>query len=161
MQQELNKEASIPFSIRLLATGFLSGYSPVAPGTAGSLVGLLLYLIPGMEHTLVLTMMTTVLFFVGVYVSNQLEQLLGEDPQIIVVDEIIGMWISFLLLPKTLWTIVVAFVFFRVYDTIKPPPARKIEKIKHGWGIMLDDVVAGIYANITVRLVMLIFSRSL
>ena len=157
MQQELNKKVSIPLSARIIATGLISGYSPIAPGTAGSLVGVALYLIPGMDGIFVLPFATAVLFFVGVYFSAQLEQLLGDDPQIIVVDEIVGVWISLILLPKTIWIVIIAFFLFRVYDTVKPPPARNVERLGGGWGIMLDDVVAGVFTNLTVQLIMLIF----
>ena len=89
-----------------------------------------------------------------------MEKRLGEDPQIVVIDEIVGMWISLIILPKTIWIVLLAFFFFRVYDTIKPPPARSLEHLKHGLGIMLDDVAAGVYANISVRVILVLFGGS-
>jgi phosphatidylglycerophosphatase A len=65
-----------------------------------------------------------------------------------VIDEIVGMWISLLWMPKTVIAVAVAFILFRVMDVLKPEPARTVEKLPGGWGIMLDDVVAGLYANI-------------
>ena len=141
-----NNHVDVPFFSRLIATGLFSGYSPIVPGTAGSLTGLAFYAIPGMEKTISLSLAIVATFFAGVYTSNQMEKKLGEDPPVVVIDEIVGMWIGLL-----------AFFFFRIYDIIKPPPARKLEHLKNGWGIMLDDVAAGIYANITVRLLLFIF----
>ncbi len=74
------------------------------------------------------------------------------DPSIIVIDEIVGMWITMLLIPKTVPAIVIGFVLFRLFDIIKPYPAKQLEHIPSGWGIMLDDVVAGIYANIATQI---------
>ncbi len=154
------EKASVSFLARCIATGFFSGYSPLIPGTAGSIVGLLLYAIPGIENTMTLASLIIVMFFIGTATAAKMERHLGEDPQVVVIDEIVGMWISLLLLPKTLTIALMGFFFFRVYDTIKPQPARYAEHFKHGWGIMLDDVVAAIYANVSVRLVLLFFFKS-
>ncbi len=141
-----------PFVHRLLATGFFSGYSPVAPGTAGSLVGVAFYLLPGFEDPVVLSILIACVFFAGTFSASVLERLLGEDPAVVVIDEIVGMWVSLLLLPKTLPVIVASFLAFRFFDIVKPPPARQLERLRGGWGIMLDDVAAGVYANLAVRL---------
>ncbi|MFI5252095.1 MAG: phosphatidylglycerophosphatase A [Bacteroidota bacterium] len=142
---------------QFFATGFYSGYSPVASGTAGSLVGLLLYAIPGMEQLAVLSIATIITFALGVFTSGEMEKIHGDDPSIVVIDEIVGMWISLLFLPKGWIIAVFAFIFFRIYDIIKPPPARQVEHISGGWGIMLDDVFAGMYANISVQIIHFIF----
>lgn len=143
----------VKFLSKMLATGFFSGYSSITPGTMGTLVGIFFYaLVPGGE-TFTLLLVTIITFFVGVWTSAQLERQLGNDPQVIVIDEIVGMWISLLFLPQLMWTIAIAFVFFRIYDTFKPFPARRVEFFKHGWGIMLDDVIAGIYANLSTQFI--------
>ncbi len=142
---------------RCIATGVYSGYAPVAPGTAGSLVGLLIYLIPGIEQWLPLSLITVIFFFAGAAAAGRMERIHGKDPSIVVIDEIVGMWISLFLLPKTAGVAILAFFFFRGYDIIKPPPARMVERIEGGFGIMLDDVFAAIYANISVRIVLAIF----
>ena len=152
-----SKAAPVPFFVRLIATGLFSGYSPVVPGTAGTLVGLALYAIPGMESTASLCLATAGLFAIGTWASAKMERVFGEDPSIVVVDEVVGMWISLILLPKTLRIALLAFFFFRFYDIIKPPPARQAERLRNGWGIMVDDVVAGVYANLTVRVLVLLF----
>jgi hypothetical protein len=79
----------------------------------------------------------------------------GPDPSIVVIDEIVGMWVSLLFLPASLPLSVAAFVAFRILDVVKPEPARWLERLPDGWGIMLDDVAAGIYANIACRLLLL------
>jgi phosphatidylglycerophosphatase A len=157
MPQNQSNQVSVPFVSRLIATGLFSGYSPIVPGTAGSLVGLAFYFIPGMELSLTLAIVTVITFVIGTITAAQLERQLGEDPSVVVIDEIVGMWISLIAFPKTIWIILLAFFFFRIYDIIKPPPARHLEHYKHGLGIMLDDVAAGIYANITVRILLFIF----
>ncbi len=152
-----NQDSSVSPLSRFLATGFFSGYSPIVPGTAGSLVGLLIYAIPGMNRPILLGISILLMFFVGVGTSARMEKQYGEDPSIVVIDEIVGMWISLLFLPRNLWVALLAFVFFRVYDTVKPPPARQWERFRQGWGVMLDDVAAGVYANISVWLILLVF----
>ncbi|MGA2623239.1 MAG: phosphatidylglycerophosphatase A [Bacteroidota bacterium] len=159
LQEQRSNNPPVSFPTRFLATGFFAGYSPVIPGTAGSLVGLLLYALPGMENTLTLGAASLVMLLVGTFVSAKMEKRYGEDPSIVVIDEVVGMWISLLTLPKNLVVALMAFVWFRVYDTIKPSPARQLERLQHGWGIMLDDVAAGIYANVTVRIILLLFPR--
>src|SRR5258708_7415812 len=117
---------------RFSVTGMVSGCAPVAPGPAGSLVGLAIYLIPGFESPLLLAAAAAALFFVGVFTAAQMEKALGEDPPVVVVDEVVGMWISLLLLPKTLWVGILSFLFFRLFDIIKPPPATALEKYGNG-----------------------------
>ena len=153
---EINSK-DIPFLHRFFATGFYSGFSPIVPGTAGSLVGLLIYLIPGVENIFVLGPLSILFFFIGIFTSARLEKQLGEDPSIVVIDEIVGMWISLFFLPKIPAIYIGAFVLFRVFDIVKPSPARQVEQYKGGWGIMLDDVFAGIYANIVMQIILLIF----
>ena len=155
-QQNLNKNNSIPFLTKFIATGFYSGYSPVAPGTAGSVAGLLFFLIPGFGTPIPLATAAIIGFLIGTFTSNQMEKRFGEDPPIVVIDEIVGMWISLLFLPKNLFVIFTAFILFRIFDIVKPQPARYMEKFQHGWGIMLDDVVAGIYANVATQILILV-----
>ena len=163
----------IPFLPRIIATGLFSGYIPWTSGTFGTLVGVLFYLIPGAEHPAVLGAMSVIGFFVGVWASARVAEIVGHrltrtaemskrlfqpgdhetaDPSIVVIDEIVGIWITYLFLPKTLVVIIAGFIAFRACDILKPQPARALERVPHGWGIMLDDVVAGIYANIATQI---------
>ncbi len=132
-----------------MATAFGAGFSPIAPGTAGSLVGLALYWPLQMAAPPVQVAVTVAAFFAGVAASTRLADRLGrKDPGAAVVDEVVGMWLSLLFLPFTPATAVAAFLLFRVLDVFKPGPARQLESLPGGWGIMADDVMAGIYANL-------------
>jgi phosphatidylglycerophosphatase A len=143
-----------------LATGFGSGYSPFAPGTAGSLVGLVLFW-PLQRLDLGLQVVVVIAVFVlGVAVAGDVARRVGrEDPGIVVVDEVVGMWISLLALPWGPGVAFAGFFLFRIMDVVKPFPARRLEDLPAGWGIMADDVMAGIYANVALRLGLLLVSR--
>jgi phosphatidylglycerophosphatase A len=134
-----------------LATWFGCGYAPAAPGTAGSLaalaIGILLHAYAGLapRHFLVLA---AVLFFPAVWaagVTARLKQL--KDPQIVVVDEVIGQWIALAGARTFNWkSCLAALALFRLFDVWKPPPVRQLEALPGGLGINADDVMAGIYA---------------
>ena len=144
-----------------LATGFGSGYSPLAPGTAGSAVGLLLW---WPLHALPLAQQLAAIALVslaGVAAAGHVARRAGiEDPGIVVVDEIAGMWVSLLLLPLTPATAAAGFLLFRVMDVLKPYPARQFEQLPGGWGIMADDLMAGVYANLLLRVGLLVWPLS-
>ncbi len=148
-----------PFFIRIIATGFYSGYSPIAPGTVGSLVALVIYWILNLINPIIFFIVIIITFFIGIISSQRMELILGEDPPAVVIDEIVGMWISLLFIHKNHFLVIAAFFIFRIYDIIKPQPARFVEKFKNGWGIMLDDVVSGIYSNITLQLIIIIIHK--
>jgi phosphatidylglycerophosphatase A len=95
---------------------------------------------------------TVVVYFAGVAASTRLAIRLGrKDPGAAVVDEVVGMWLALLFLPFTPATALAAFLLFRVLDVFKPWPARQFEALPGGWGIMTDDVMAGVYANLLLR----------
>jgi len=145
---------------KTIATGFGSGYAPIAPGTAGAAVGCVLlwayiYFIGISNYWnfqigfFLLTLFTTI---IGAKATREVEKEWGEDPSKVVIDEIIGVWISLLFLPLTWQNILLGFILFRIFDIAKPLGIRKLEAIKNGWGVMLDDVLAGIYANICLQI---------
>jgi phosphatidylglycerophosphatase A len=135
------------------ATVFYSGYSPVAPGTAGSLAALLpLAAFPSVGFATLLAM-TAAVFFIGVAVSKRFEEAYGEDPQVVVIDEFAGMWITMLFVPITWLTLGAGFILFRIFDIVKPPPARQFESLPRGWGVMLDDAAAGVYAGLALLII--------
>ena len=138
---------------RLFGSGFFSGYIPIAPGTFGSLVALAIYLIPGFENPTILLTLISLFSIMGVYTGNKFEKVYGKDPAQCTIDEMVGMWITLLFIPKYIWYILIAFIIWRILDIIKPFPANIVEKIKGGWGIMLDDIVAGIYSLILVHII--------
>jgi len=121
------------------------GYSPVAPGTAGSLVAVaILWLVPFSRPGLIAYFIVVTL--IGVWAAHRAEMLLGgKDPGAIVIDEVAGMALSVLALPLTPAVLAVAFVLFRVFDVVKPPPARGSQSLPGGVGVMVDDLIAGLY----------------
>ena len=95
------------------------------------------------------------LFFAGVWASTIVEQVLERhDPGVVIVDEVVGMLVALMLLPSTITVIFLAFLLFRVFDIIKPYPARWCEQLSRGWGIMMDDVVAGLYVNVLIHIIL-------
>lgn len=145
--------------ILFLATGAYSGYAPVASGTVGSLVALPLIFLSAQLLSLssVLQVVVLVLAIVGAcWIAGAAEQYLGEhDSGKIVVDEIVGFLTATALLELTLPRLLVAFFLFRLFDILKPPPARYFDQqVPGGAGVVLDDVCAGIYANLIVRVLL-------
>jgi len=139
-----------------LASGLGSGYSPVAPGTAGSLLALVIWWLAPSLWWLRISLLVMSLIL-GVWSATEAEKKWGHDNGKIVIDEIAGMWISLLFLPK-IWVIfLISFLLFRAMDIIKPLGARQIQKLPGGWGVVADDVLAGIYANILGQIVVMIF----
>ncbi|MGB2696775.1 MAG: phosphatidylglycerophosphatase A [Candidatus Zixiibacteriota bacterium] len=141
------------FLIKFFSTLFFSGYSPIAPGTCGSLVTILLawFLIP--EGNLFLLIITLIWLFIALFIGREAEKLFGHDAGKINIDESAGMLLSLLWVPKKFILYGVAFLLFRLYDIIKPPPLRGLEKIE-GYGVTLDDVLAGLYANLTLQILL-------
>jgi phosphatidylglycerophosphatase A len=133
---------------RFVSTAGYVGFLPVAPGTWGSAVGLLI-LLPlrwhGSEMAEAVTMLA--LLAVGIWSAGVTGREMGdEDPGPVVIDEVVGMLITLLWIPVNVTGAVLGFLLFRVFDIVKPPPARQLEKAHGGWGIMLDDLAAGVYA---------------
>ena len=130
------------------------GYFPVAPGTVGSAAGVVVYVLLRWLHAppSVDALLIAVLFAVGVWSGTHAERYFGTtDPGPGVIDEVVGMLITLYLLPVT-WTVVFAgFLIFRVLDVIKPYPARRFESFHGGMGMMADDVMSAIYANLALR----------
>jgi phosphatidylglycerophosphatase A len=138
----------INFVEKFIGSGFLTGYIPFASGTFGSVAALALYLIPGFENPVLLLALIGVFLIWGVDIGTKFEHLYGKDPAQCTIDELVGTWISLILIPKKVWTLALSFIIWRALDIIKPYPFNKLEKIKGGWGIMLDDVALGFVALI-------------
>jgi len=146
------------FVDKLLGSGFYTGYIPFASGTFGSLAGLLLYYIPGFEKPLIIIPAIILFSLYGIYAGTQFEKVYGKDPSECTIDEVVGMWISLLFLPKILWVSLVVFLIWRLFDIIKPYPARGLERLKGGVGIMIDDIISSFYVLLLVHLFILIYS---
>jgi phosphatidylglycerophosphatase A len=137
---------------RVVATAFGSGYSPFAPGTAGSAVGVVLFWPLARWPWPWQLAAAAALFFVGVAAAGHMARRVGdEDPGVVVVDEVAGQWVSLAGLPFTPAVALAGFVLFRVVDVVKPWPARDLERLRGGWGIMADDIAAGVLANLALR----------
>ena len=139
-----------------LATVGYCGYFPIAPGTVGSAAGLVFYLLvwwaqsPLFEAALIL-----VLFVTGVWAGTTSERYFGGiDPGPIVLDEVVGMLITLAFIPVGMTGALIGFLLFRLFDVFKPFPAGRFEKLHGGLGVMADDAMAAIYANIVLRLVL-------
>jgi len=139
----------------LLATGCYAGYVPKVPGTVGSLVAIpLCYFVSRLGPTQA-TIFVFLFMAIAVWVSGEAEKLFNKkDSGQIVIDEIAGMAITLFLVPWTVTSVVFGFLLFRIMDIIKPFPIRRLESaLSGGWGVVGDDVLAGIYAHVVLRVV--------
>jgi phosphatidylglycerophosphatase A len=142
------------------ATGCFIGNVSVAPGTFGSALGIpLCFLISKIELTVALVF-TIILIFFAIVIAHEAEKILGEkDPGCIVIDEIAGLMVALIGLPFNIISVLTGFLVFRVFDILKPYPIRHLEvKLSGGVAIVMDDVVAGIYSNIILRMGMLLLN---
>lgn len=143
---------------KFTGTGFYSGFYKKAPGTAGSLVALIIYLIPGMENPTILIGLISFFSALNIIIAPSFIKEYGNDPKQFTIDEFVGTWISLFLLPKKIWFILPAFIIWRIIDIFKPFPIRHIEKLKGAWGILLDDVFAGLVTNIIFQLIIFLIA---
>lgn len=163
----VNENYRVNIVVKAIGSGLFTGYLPKASGTAGSLVALLVFLIPGFSEFLVLEIAVILGFIIGVFVSEIMILRYGDDPPEIVIDEIVGLWFSYLIgflvfelffkvkpfdptfhfVTKVVFA-VIGFVIFRFFDIIKLQPAKYFDDMKNGYGIMMDDISAGLYAGI-------------
>lgn len=148
----------INFFENLIGSGFYTGYIKKASGTFGSLIALLIYLIPGFENPTIMIFFISFLIVIGVPIAIKFESKYGNDPKEYTNDEVIGMWITFLFIPKKIWWIILGFLIWRFLDIVKPFPAKQLEKVKNGWGVLLDDIAAGIYSLIILQLIIYLFN---
>ena len=153
----------MPFYHQLIATGCGVGFFPYGPGTMGALFAIvvwyLLSLLVSMPSLIGITLALVVLFtFLGAWSATVSERYWGEDPSRVVIDEVVGQWIVLLAIPFDfqLWHVIVALALFRFFDIVKPLGVRKMENFKGGWGIMADDILAGVYGFIVLHLLLIV-----
>ncbi|MBS1902808.1 MAG: phosphatidylglycerophosphatase A [Bacteroidetes bacterium] len=155
------KMKDVPMWALLIGSFGFAGLSPVSSGTVGSLVAAVLYyFIPTLQHLGFLAVACFLVFIPGVVATDVIELKLGEhDPSVVVIDEVLGQWIALFT-----WTyagdpiyVVIAFVMFRFFDIFKVWPASLFEKRNGGSAVMLDDAVAGVWANIATHLAMMLY----
>lgn len=138
--------------VKLITTFFYIGFLPVAPGSLASAAAVGVVALLG-AHLWLYGAVFVVVTVLGFLVSHRMEAIVGEkDPSCVVIDEVSGIMISFFLLPLTPAVIVTGFFLFRAFDMFKIYPACRLEQIKGGTGIMMDDIVAGIYTNLVMQI---------
>ncbi len=150
------------FSI-FYSTLFYLGYFPKAPGTVGTLIAALVYYL--LPEGLFISFISGILFLLivlilsitSVYFISKAEKTLGYDNSRIIIDEFFGYFFSILFLPKTVFVLIGSFLLFRFFDILKPEPVNVLQKLPNGWGVMADDVMAGIYANLVLQVLVRVF----
>jgi len=153
---------------KLIATALGSGYSPFAPGTAGSIVGIgILFITNRLINDLGFELPAVLFFnlalivgmlFLGTYSIKKVHTIWEHDASKIVIDEVVGVWIAAIALPQRWEYYLAALLLFRFFDIVKPFFIRKIDAMKGHWSVMLDDVLAGIYASIILQSFLIIKS---
>lgn len=141
-----------------LSTLFGIGYFPKAPGTAGTLFAAIVYFalpdqwFANWQNSSLVLIAILLGSIMSVFFISKAEERLGHDNGKIVLDEFWGYFIAVLFLPKTLLMIAAAFVLFRIFDILKPEPVNVLQKLPKGWGVMADDIMAGVYANVVLQI---------
>ncbi|MBF0587448.1 phosphatidylglycerophosphatase A [Prosthecochloris sp. N3] len=131
------------------------GFVPAAPGTVTSFAAALVYLfVPALGRIEVMVPLLVVVFLLGLWASGEMEKIYGHDPSQVTVDELAGQWIALLLLPHDWLVALLGFAAFRLFDIVKPEPVDSAQRLPGAWGVMVDDVLAGVYANLSVRIVL-------
>lgn len=144
----------IPLLARMCATCFGLGYFPFASGTFTSLVAVLAYvLFPSLRDLSGMAFTVFCLTALGVWSGNVMEEVHEKDPSIVTIDELAGQWIALAGLPVAPLSCLLAFLFFRFFDIAKPGLVDRAQRLPGGWGIMVDDLLAGCFANLAVRAV--------
>lgn len=138
-----------------------AGRSPYVPGTVGTLATLPLVILSGLYLPPAgYALLTILVIVVAIWSADVAARVLGkEDPGFVVIDETAGFYVTMLALPITPWTIAGGFFLFRLFDVLKPPPAARAERLPGGVGIVLDDLIAGAYANLALRAAELLYQR--
>jgi len=163
----VNEEHKVPLWATIIGSGLFTGFSPVASGTAGSFLAFLIYLIPGVSGWYSMLGLIIVFFPVGLYVSEKMRLRYGDDPAEVTIDEMVGQWFTYLVGSVVFeiffkyksfdpdWQFItkiafafIGFLVFRVFDIMKIEPAKYFDDKESGLGIMMDDVISGLYAGI-------------
>jgi len=163
----VNEDVKVPFWANILGRGIFTGYMPFAQGTAGSFLAFLIFLIPNVSVWYYLLPLTVILFLIGIVVSDKMRLRHGEDPPEVTIDEITGQLFTYLIGSLVFFAFFkyksfdpdlrfvtkfvfagIGFVIFRFFDIIKIEPAKYFDNKNTGLGIMLDDIISGLYAGI-------------
>ncbi len=140
---------------KILSTCFGIGYFPVAPGTVTSILAVLCYyFIPVLHEPPLLLSLILLSTAVGVWSGRLMEAEFGEDPSIVTIDELAGQWLALAFLPEGWLPALLSLAFFRYFDIAKPGPIDAAQRFPGGWGIMADDLLAGLFANFSVQVLL-------
>lgn len=138
---------------KLIATVFYVGFIPIAPGTFGTIAAIPIFYALSFTPLYLYLAITVLIILISVWASSVAEEIFGKtDPSEAVADEVCGYLVTMILVPVTLGNIFFGFLLFRLFDIAKPYPIRKFERLPGGWGIVMDDVMAGIYSCITLHI---------
>ena len=147
------------FTAKILSTCFGLGFFPAAPGTVTSMAAVLCYFfIPLLHNPLLLLFLVLISSGIGIWAGGVMEEHYGNDPSIVTIDELAGQWLALVALPEGVVPLVLSLVFFRFFDIAKPGPVDALQRLPGGWGIMLDDLLAGLFANFFVRVLLLLLT---
>jgi phosphatidylglycerophosphatase A len=155
------RERGIPYWKQIIASGLYTGLAPIASGTVASAVACLFFFIPGFDNLWVLLAASLTAFFVGIKLGDDIEHVLGPDPSFVTLDEFAGQWLALAspaalfgsIAPSGVYWVILSFFVFRAFDIAKIWPASALERRPGGIGVMGDDMVAGLYANIVSHLI--------
>jgi len=146
----------------LVSFGFV-GYFPILSGTITSIITALLYflLIPPLSAlgNLILIVLVLIISLIFVPIIKSAEKDMGHDSRKITIDEVIGFFFAVMFLPHNLMIFIYALILFRIFDIVKPTPINQLQKLPHGWGVLADDVAAGLCSNIIIQLLLIFFPQ--
>ena len=144
--------------VKLITSFFYLGHSPIMPGTLGSLAGLLVYSL--VRHNEALYGFTILfLFMLGLIFAGEAEKVYKiKDAKMIVIDEACGMLLALFFVPFSAFSVIMGFFIFRILDILKPPPAKRMERLTGSLGIMFDDIIAAIYTNLILQIIFRVFA---
>jgi len=147
------------YIVNAIATGLGAGYAPFASGTVGSILPWLIvyFVIRGEQFTLAIV--GVIAITISVWSAGEAEKYFGHDSKKIVIDEWAGMFVTLMFIPYSLSNYLIGFIVFRALDVIKIFPARQAEKLPGGWGVTMDDVVAGIQSSLATQLIILLIAK--
>ena len=143
--------------IKLITSFFYLGHSPFMPGTIGSLGGLIVYVLVK-NNEILYGFSILFLFMLGVIFTAEAEKIYKrKDARMIVIDEACGMLFALFFVPASMFSVILGFFLFRILDILKPPPAKRVEKLTGALGVMFDDIIAAIYTNVILQIVTRLF----
>jgi len=158
----VNPNIKIDFFSVIFSSGLYSGFAPVASGTVGSAFALLFLFIPGFTNIYIFLPVIFLCLLLGIFTSTKMVKRYGDDPSVVVIDEFVGMWITIFIssfISYDYLSIIVGFFMFRMFDIVKLYPASYFDKMKNGFGIMMDDVIAGIYGGVATIIILLLLKN--